>query len=114
MAQVQADLARYEKLLRKKDCGFVAPGKVGFEAALDSSIPEHPLATATDPAGEAAYPIIALSWLVLRKSYDDPAKLPALLSMIEYGLGPGQGVTERLGYVRLPQHIVDCVKAELR
>jgi phosphate transport system substrate-binding protein len=107
LAQVQADLARYEKLRRKKDCGFVAPGQVGFEAALDSPIPERPLATATDPAGEAAYPIIALSWLILRKSYDDPAKLPALLSMIEYGLGPGQGVTERLGYVRLPQHIVD-------
>ena len=94
--------------------GFVAPGEVGFEAALDSPVPERPLAAATDPAGEAAYPIIALSWLILRKSYDDPAKLPALLSMIEYGLGPGQGVTERLGYVRLPQRIVDYVKAELR
>ncbi len=94
--------------------GFVAPGKVGFEAALDSPVPERPLAAATDPSGEAAYPIIALSWLILRKSYDDPAKLPTLLSMIEYGLGPGQEVTERLGYVRLPQRILDYVKAELR
>jgi phosphate transport system substrate-binding protein len=93
---------------------FVAPGKAGFDAALDSPAPERPLATATDPVGEGAYPIIALSWLILRKSYDDPAKLPALRSMIEYGLGPGQSVAERLGYVRLPQHIVDYVQAELR
>jgi len=93
---------------------FVAPGKVGFEAALDSPVPDQPLATATDPAGDAAYPIVALSWLIVRKAYDEPDKLPALLSMIEYGLGPGQEVAERLGYVRLPPRIIDYVQTELR
>jgi len=104
----------YMAALENQAGAFVAPGKVGFEAALDSPVPDQPLATATDPAGDAAYPIVALSWLILRKSYDEPAKLPALLAMIEYGLGPGQEVAERLGYVRLPSGIIDYVRTELR
>ena len=52
-----------------------------------------------DPPGDESYPIIGISWLVLRRHYDDPAKLPALIDLMEYALGPGQQDVAALGYM---------------
>ncbi len=36
---------------------------------------------------------------MLRRHYDDPAKLPALIDLMEYALGPGQQDVAALGYI---------------
>ena len=100
--------------LENKTGRFIKPSQAGFEAALRSLTPEPFLAAMADPADETAYPIVGLSWLIFRKTYDDPEKLPALLAMIEYGLGPGQRVAEQLGYVRMPRPVIDFVQEELK
>ncbi|WP_295881089.1 phosphate ABC transporter substrate-binding protein PstS [uncultured Thiohalocapsa sp.] len=100
--------------LENRSGKIVAPGKVGFDAALGSIMENHSLTNATDPVGEAAYPIVGLSWLILRNEYDDPAKLPTLKAVIEYALGPGQAVTEQLGYVRFPDPAIEYVEQRLK
>jgi phosphate transport system substrate-binding protein len=100
--------------LENRDGQVVRPGKPGFGAALDSIMANHSIANATDPTGADTYPILALSWLMLRKEYDDPAKLPALKAMVDYAMGPGQEVTDQLGYVRFPGPVIEYVKEQLR
>lgn len=100
--------------LENRDGKIVAPGKAGFDAALGSIMVNHSITNATDPTGEDTYPILALSWLILRNQYDDPDKLPALKAVIEYALGPGQAVTEQLGYVRFPERVIEYVEEQLK
>jgi phosphate transport system substrate-binding protein len=92
---------------------IVAPSKANFDAALDSIMTSQDIANTTDPAGAEAYPIIGVSWLILRKEYDDPAKLPALKAVIDYAMGPGQAVTDQLGYVRFPEAVTEYVEGQL-
>jgi phosphate transport system substrate-binding protein len=100
--------------LENRDGKIVAPGKTGFDAALASIMANQGLANATDPVGEDVYPILGLSWLILRKEYDDPAKLSTLNAVIDYATGPGQEVTEQLGYVRFPEPLIEYVQEQLK
>jgi phosphate transport system substrate-binding protein len=93
---------------------MVAPGNAAFDAALSSVMANPSVPNATDPTGEDAYPIVALSWLVLRHQYEDPAKLSALKDVIDYALGPGQVVTEQLGYVRFPEPLIEYLQKQLK
>ncbi|WP_462329154.1 phosphate ABC transporter substrate-binding protein PstS [Thiohalocapsa halophila] len=93
---------------------IVAPGKAAFDAARSAIMADVSTAEAKDPVNEAAYPIVALSWLVLRKEYDDPAKAAALEDLIAYALGPGQAVTERLGYLPFPESVKDYAREQLQ
>jgi phosphate transport system substrate-binding protein len=100
--------------LENRSGAIVAPGDAGFEAALQSVQENHSVENGTDPLGDACYPIVGFSWLVLRKAYDEPGKLTALKDIIAYAMGPGQDVTEQLGYVRFPQSVIDYVHEELK
>jgi phosphate transport system substrate-binding protein len=100
--------------LENRAGGIVAPGKAGFDAALASIGKDRSVENMTDPAGDGVYPMVALSWLVLRHSYDDPAKLAALQDVIAYAVGPGQEVTEQLGYIRLPQAVIAYAHEQLQ
>jgi phosphate transport system substrate-binding protein len=93
---------------------IVAPGKAAFDAARSSIMDDVSSAQAKDPVNEAAYPIVALSWLVLRKEYDDPAKAAALDDLVAYALGPGQEVTEQLGYLPFPESVKDYALEQLQ
>lgn len=93
---------------------IVAPSKAAFDAARGSIMEDISSTTAEDPVSEEAYPIVALSWLVLRNEYEDPAKAAALEALIAYAMGPGQDVTEQLGYLRFPESAKDYVREQLR
>ena len=93
---------------------LVDPDTAGFEAGLQSVIVNHSVRNATDPVGEEAYPIVAISWLVLRRAYDDPAKLTTLKDVIGFAMGPGQAVTEPLGYIRFPPLLTTYVQEQLK
>ena len=57
----------------------------------------------TDPAGADAYPIASMTYLLLRKSYNDAAKAAALIKFIWWAETDGQAKAAPLGYAPLPQ-----------
>ncbi|TVQ94645.1 MAG: phosphate ABC transporter substrate-binding protein PstS [Chromatiaceae bacterium] len=86
-------------LLENRAGAFVAPGQDSFAAAVTAIRADRRIETLRDPDAADAYPIVGLSWLLLRRTYQHPAKLPALLGLIDYALGPGQQDTVPLGYI---------------
>ncbi|MCG6941736.1 MAG: phosphate ABC transporter substrate-binding protein PstS [Thiohalocapsa sp.] len=99
--------------LENRSGKYVAPGEAGFDAAMLSVYENHSVENTSDPIGDGAYPIVGISWLVLRNRYDDPAKPAALDDVIAYALGAGQDITERLGYVRFPKPLITSVQEQL-
>ncbi|MGY6278081.1 phosphate ABC transporter substrate-binding protein PstS [Methylomonas sp. MgM2] len=71
-----------------------------------SQMPDNLRLMIPDPAGENAYPILTLSWLLLYRHYADPAKSAALKQFVSFGLTEGQLYSRELGYVSLPEEIV--------
>lgn len=84
--------------LENKAGNFVEPNEEAGRAALLAS---ENYFTA-DPPGEASYPIVTLSWLLLYKKYEDPKKAAALKDWIRWGLTTGQTFASELGYIPLP------------
>jgi phosphate transport system substrate-binding protein len=66
---------------------------------------------ASDPEGEAAYPIVTYTWLILYKSYADSKKLKTLQDFVKFAVTDGQKMSEELGYIPLPEAVVEKVKA---
>ncbi|MEB4593008.1 phosphate ABC transporter substrate-binding protein PstS [Candidatus Thiothrix sp. Deng01] len=66
-------------------------------------------AWATDPAGEAAYPIASYTWMIFYPE-QDAAKAKALREVVEYGLTTGQKSADELGYIPLPEKVVAKVR----
>jgi phosphate transport system substrate-binding protein len=68
--------------------------------------------SSANPLNPDAYPIIAVSWFLLRTKY--PAdKEKALLSFVDFALGRGQSYASDLGYLVLPPQVVELAKAVL-
>jgi len=73
---------------------------------MDSIPPDFNLSLANTP-GRDAYPISALTWLVIPAHEVDPDKREALKRFLEWALGPGQRQTMALGYVPLPKLLIE-------
>lgn len=65
----------------------------------------------TDPEGAGSYPIVTYTWLLAYKKYPDANKAKAIKDIVNYGLTQGQQYSKDLGYVPLPNPVVDKVKA---
>ena len=106
---------------------YVAANQKGFAAAMDAiraqdrkfdeHLAEDRIAAAieamADPAGDASYPIIAISWISLPKAAKDPATRTALLDFLEYALGPGQAIVEQIGYIPFSKNGIELIKQEI-
>jgi phosphate transport system substrate-binding protein len=95
--------------LENKAGRFVEPNDQSGAVALarnSQQMPENLRLLIPDPDGEAAYPILTLSWLLLYQHYPDPAKASALKQFVTFGLTEGQRYSRELGYVPLPDEIV--------
>ena len=98
--------------LQNKDGEFVLPTAESASKTLSNvNLPENLRAFILDPEGAESYPIVTYSWILAYKKYDDPAKAKAIEAMIEYGLTEGQKVSKDLGYVPLPENVVQKVAA---
>ncbi|MBD2596239.1 phosphate ABC transporter substrate-binding protein PstS [Nostoc spongiaeforme FACHB-130] len=96
--------------LENKGGKFVVPTDESAAKTLESvTLPENLRAFITDPEGADSYPIVTYSWILAYKKYSDPAKAKAVEAMIEYGLTEGQKLAPELGYVPLPQNVVQKV-----
>ncbi|KAA6185535.1 phosphate ABC transporter substrate-binding protein PstS [Thiohalocapsa marina] len=92
---------------------FVRPSPESFDAVMQSVGPVLEPERMVDPAAKGAYPIVALSWFIMRDRYDDPAKRQILVDFIGFALHQGQEMSERLGYIRFSDQAVSNVLGRL-
>jgi phosphate transport system substrate-binding protein len=101
-------------LLENHDGHFIAPSLDGAQSALaDVKLPDNMRAYVPDPAGSDSYPIVTLTWILLRKAYTNPEKATDLRDMFRWCLTDGQQYAADLGYVPLPPTIVNRALASL-
>lgn len=106
-------------ILQNKAGKFVAPSDESGKAALaGAEFPTTPLPGSdtpdlrvwvSDPAGEQAYPIATFTWMLFYKDQDD-AKAKALRDLIEYSLTKGQAMAPKMGYIPLPENVIERVR----
>ena len=93
---------------------YVAPSVENAANALGATtLPENLRAFVSDPEGENSYPIVTYTWLLAYENYDDPQKLQALKDVANWSLTEGQQYSEELGYIPLPDNVVEKVQAKL-
>lgn len=98
--------------LENKAGKFVPPSDEAASKALGAvELPENLRAFLPDPEGDESYPIVTYTWILAYKKYENPATAKAVEEMIEYGLTEGQKASKDLGYVPLPQNVVEQVAA---
>lgn len=78
--------------LQNNTGAYVAPERKSFEAAVKSYKAKIDPNVISDPSEVTAYPILTLSWIIIRKEYADPRKGTALKDVIRYALTEGQKV----------------------
>jgi phosphate transport system substrate-binding protein len=97
--------------LQNKAGKYVVPNAESGAAALAAvKFPENLVAWLPDPDGAQSYPITSYTWMIFRKHNENPAKAKAMREMVEYGLTEGQKIADSMGYIPLPQAVVDQVR----
>jgi len=97
--------------LENKAGNYVVPNaESGAEALAAVEMPEDLVAFLPDPAGAKSYPITSYTWMIFRKNNDNPAKAKAMREMVEYGLTEGQKIADSMGYIPLPQNVIEQVR----
>ncbi|MBL8259328.1 MAG: phosphate ABC transporter substrate-binding protein PstS [Candidatus Competibacteraceae bacterium] len=100
--------------LENKAGRYVEPSFARGQATLAANIDRIPADLRVflpDPDGEAAYPIISLSWLLLHGQYADPGKRDALKGFVNWALADGQQLSEAEGYIPLPDSVAALARA---
>jgi phosphate transport system substrate-binding protein len=111
-------------ILQNKAGNFVAPGEETGKAALASA--EFPTTDlpgydgtpdlrvwVNDPAGEEAYPIATFTWMLMYQ-HQDEEKAKVLQDFIEYGLTEGQKDAPKVGYIPLPENVIEKVREAVK
>jgi len=100
--------------LQNKSGQFIKPSLESGQAALAGvDLPRDLRAWLPDPDGEGAYPIVTYTWMVFNKKYDDPNKAEVIRQVVKYGLTDGQKLSGKMGYIPLPERVVQAVSAAL-
>ena len=100
--------------LENKAGNYIAPSSESASEALAAvTLPENLRAFVADPEGEESYPIVTYTWLLAYQNYNDADKLQALKDVVNWSLTDGQAFAEDLGYIPLPDNVVEKVQAKL-
>lgn len=101
-------------ILENKEGNYVAPT---FEAASETLsqvvLPENLRAFITDPGGSDSYPIVSYTWLLVYEEGYEEKDEAALEAFINWALTEGQTYSPRLGYIPLPDNVVEKVQLKL-
>ncbi len=102
-------------VLENRAGNFVRPAPAAGTAALQSApeVPDDLRVFVSDPPGADAYPIVTYTWLLLRKRYDNPEERDALKRAVLWGLTEGQPIAAEMGYLPLPDEMIDLAKAKV-
>lgn len=93
-----------------------ASGAAALASAIDT-LPQDGRQLIPDPVGEAVYPIVSYSWVLLRRENGDKVVADGLKRFVGWGLEQGQAHADKLGYIPLPAPVVSraqAILAELR
>jgi phosphate transport system substrate-binding protein len=100
--------------LENKGGKYVKPSLESGQAALNGvDLPPDLRAWLPDPNGEGAYPIVTYTWMVFYKKYDDPKKAETIRNVVKYCLIDGQKMSGKMGYIPLPEPVVQVVSSAL-
>jgi phosphate transport system substrate-binding protein len=99
-------------LLENSSGNFIAAGEESGTAALASA--EFPAdgdlrVWVEDPSAPDAYPIATFTWMLFYQE-QDPAKAEVLRNLVEFGLTEGQKMAPELGYIPLPDNVIEKVR----
>ncbi len=94
---------------------FVAPGPESGQAAIASAdfSGDDLRIWVTDPEDPAAYPIATLTWMLFYREHGNDAIQAALRDFVTWAIQDGQGMAADLGYIPLPDELVERVLAEV-
>jgi phosphate transport system substrate-binding protein len=96
--------------LQNKAGKFIVSSAASGSAALSHvKLPSDMRAWLSDPEGEQSYPIATYTWMLFYKKYQDAKKAEALREMVAYCLKEGQKISDKMGYIPLPENVVQEV-----
>ena len=100
--------------LENKAGKFIAPSSESASKTLAAvKLPENLRAFITDPEGDESYPIVTYTWILAYKQNDNPNKVEAFKKVMTWALDKGQEFSQELGYIPLPDNVVEEVEAAL-
>jgi len=94
--------------LENKAGRFIEPLPSNGQAALTNSeadMPANLRMFLPDPPGEASYPLVTYTWMLLYGRYPDAAKGSLVKDFVKWGLVQGQQYSQGLGFCNLPPRI---------
>jgi phosphate transport system substrate-binding protein len=87
---------------------FILPTPEAAALALSEiELPENLRAFQPDPVGAEAYPIVTYTWILAYANYPDSQTAMALQQALSWALREGQSSSTELGYLPLPQSVVE-------
>ncbi|MFM7614194.1 MAG: phosphate ABC transporter substrate-binding protein PstS [Synechococcales cyanobacterium] len=93
--------------LENKSGKFTLPTETATAAAIATiQLSEDLRGSNPDPNSPDAYPVVTYSWILAYQQYDNPKQAQALRDVLKWGLTQGQPMGLELGYVPLPETIV--------
>ena len=101
--------------LENKAGNYVPPTPESAAKTLATvELPSNLVAFITDPEGKESYPIVTYTWIMAYDKYPDQNKAQALQDVMTWALSDGQKLSSELGYVPLPEKVVDQVEAQVK
>jgi phosphate transport system substrate-binding protein len=98
-------------LLQNAAGNYIAAGDASGAAALaNAKLPADLIAWVEDPAGAESYPIVSFTWMLFYEK-QDAQKAEYLRKLVDYGLSQGQKISDSMGYIPLPESVVEKVRA---
>ncbi|MGH2341644.1 phosphate ABC transporter substrate-binding protein PstS [Segnochrobactraceae bacterium EtOH-i3] len=101
--------------LENKSGKFISAGDESGQAALASAEfnGDDLRVWVTDPANPEAYPIATFTWMLFYKDSGKPEIAAKLRDFVEWALGDGQKMASDLGYIPMPEVVVEKVRAQV-
>jgi phosphate transport system substrate-binding protein len=101
-------------MLENKVGDFLKPTIANANTAMDGLQfnDDFTVANISDP--EAGYPIVGITWLMIKTDYSDPEKADNIKKLVEWILTKGQSLNNELQYTKIPQGTVDRAISEVK
>ncbi len=103
-------------LLKNQSGKFVSPSIESFQAAAANAdwtkAPKGFSLMLNNQPGEASWPIVGATYIMVYKDYPDANKGKAILKFFDWGYKHGADMAKELHYVPLPENVVKLVEAE--
>jgi phosphate transport system substrate-binding protein len=105
--------------LENKSGKFVLPTAAACRGALAQATLNDVLGVdhMPDPKEPGDYPIVTFTWIICRNKYAEPRVAEKLREVLSYCLedkpGRGQALSDELGYVPLPEFILDAARKKV-